>query len=281
MLNRKTTIANATGRKISLRSTNHQPNGFALIPFGRFRAGELSVARKREIAGFTLIELLVVIAIISLLASILLPSLRRAKELAKRTVCAANQHQVGLAICQYAVEHKSFIPPFTNSAGQPYSTMGPDVAAGGAGLLVAQRDDLDAWTAGYLPNPDVLFCPSDELRRPLRVDGAGWAPNSPGNSNYSYMSYWYIYISADGKTGGGTAAYVGFERHKMASCPSQAVILMDSGHFNPEYESNFPFFHNGGWNMLRLGGNVGFVNRDILYYPMGWSDFLRLIDQSF
>ena len=50
----------------------------------------------RRMRGFTLIELLVVIAIISLLVSILIPSLKRAKELARRAVCASNLHQPGL-----------------------------------------------------------------------------------------------------------------------------------------------------------------------------------------
>lgn len=58
-------------------------------------------AGRRVRHGFTLIELLVVIAIISLLVSILLPSLQKAKELAKATVCLSNQKGMGLAAQYY------------------------------------------------------------------------------------------------------------------------------------------------------------------------------------
>jgi prepilin-type N-terminal cleavage/methylation domain-containing protein len=52
--------------------------------------------------GFTLIELLVVIAIISLLVSILLPSLTKAKDLARTVVCATNEKNLGIALSIYA-----------------------------------------------------------------------------------------------------------------------------------------------------------------------------------
>ena len=51
--------------------------------------------------GFTLIELLVVIAIIALLMAILMPSLRRAREQAKASVCQSNLHQWSLVFSMY------------------------------------------------------------------------------------------------------------------------------------------------------------------------------------
>ena len=51
--------------------------------------------------GFTLIELLVVIAIIALLIAILLPSLARARELSKRTVCSTRLKSMGTAAGMY------------------------------------------------------------------------------------------------------------------------------------------------------------------------------------
>lgn len=55
--------------------------------------------------GFTLIELLVVIAIIALLLSILIPSLRSAKEQAQGIVCVANLHSLGLTWVLYAEDN--------------------------------------------------------------------------------------------------------------------------------------------------------------------------------
>ena len=60
--------------------------------------------------GFTLIELLVVVAIIALLISILLPSLVRAREQARRVVCGTNLRSVGTASLQYSEVNRGVLP---------------------------------------------------------------------------------------------------------------------------------------------------------------------------
>jgi len=72
----------------------------------------------RQSKGFTLIELLVVIAIISLLVSILLPSLNRAKELGKSMQCLNNQKQLGLVFTMYYSDCKILPPAWSSS--DPY-----------------------------------------------------------------------------------------------------------------------------------------------------------------
>ncbi len=64
--------------------------------------------KKRK--AFTLIELLVVIAIIALLLAVILPSLRMAKEHAKRLICATHLKSIGQAIVLYADQENGELP---------------------------------------------------------------------------------------------------------------------------------------------------------------------------
>jgi len=66
--------------------------------------------------GFTLIELLVVVAIIALLVSILLPSLGRARELARQSICMSNLKSIGTAIAMYQASNRDQYPKYRYGA---------------------------------------------------------------------------------------------------------------------------------------------------------------------
>ncbi|NLW84886.1 MAG: type II secretion system protein [Phycisphaerae bacterium] len=68
----------------------------------------LNLGRKEN--GFTLIELLVVIAIISLLLSVMLPSLNRAKQQAESIYCQSNLRQMMIAAVVYTENNNGFFP---------------------------------------------------------------------------------------------------------------------------------------------------------------------------
>ena len=152
---------------------------------------------KRAI-GFTLIELLVVIAIISLLVSILLPSLNRAKQLAVGVICASNLRHVDQSMMMYAIDHDdTFFPPYVQPAS--VFVLGPQW-----GKMTEVVSNVN-WTGPlydqYVTNGWMFTCPS------MKSQDEVYALNHPGSEWYPHQ-WWanQVYGCAGDKPGGGWAA---------------------------------------------------------------------------
>lgn len=136
----------------------------------------------RHSRGFTLIELLVVIAILGILLAIMLPGLKKAKDITRRVICGSYVRSIGLALQVYADSHDGKVPP------------------------------------PYVPNPepfDSVFAYRDEIRRPdgtpkplqlailyeLKIIDKPeifYCPAQPKNNEYP-LPYYYDFYTGNGR----------------------------------------------------------------------------------
>ncbi|NLW87009.1 MAG: type II secretion system protein [Planctomycetes bacterium] len=196
----------------------------------------------RRQSAFTLIELLVVVAIVTLLISMLVPSLTKARELARTTICKTQMHNIGLAVLNYGQDFNGSIPPRAEKASGEKWGMEKSKVPGSwihMGLLYSE---------GYAENTGIFICPNQA--ETALVTKYGFGENS---INWGNAGYWYF--------PGGPQYY---QRDNIDKFPHQSVIVTD---FDPFYTENPVYYpdnhHPNGNNVLTLGGEVRFVPREI------------------
>ncbi|MEN9841702.1 MAG: hypothetical protein RL376_1502, partial [Verrucomicrobiota bacterium] len=79
-------------------------------------------SHSKEAKGFTLIELLTVIAIIGILAAIIIPTVGKVQQTARRTADASNLRQIGQASLIYAQTNKDQLPGIKLGTGTNFGT---------------------------------------------------------------------------------------------------------------------------------------------------------------
>lgn len=175
--------------------------------------------------AFTLIELLVVIAIISILASILFPVFSRARAQARKTKCASNLRQIGLAVQMYAQDFDELLP------------------------LCDTREDVDGpplddypalffCLSPYTRNNQIFRCPEDSSwYRSLAEGGHGWG----------VISYGWVYVFNGQPIDG--ASFLGLDL-------TQFPYLLDADNFHDRHTEQIA--KNGVW----LDGHVKYLTKE-------------------
>lgn len=183
---------------------------------------------RRSPRAFTLVELLVVIGIISLLISILLPSLARARQSASLLSCQSNFKQVYNALMFYANDNKGYLP---RAADGDWSE--PWLEADIMFTLTPYLGSGTPRTTGgepYGPIAPALFC-SERL-----PDGTGnvWFPSVKNMIKFHPRAFpgadqvgWNI-TGSDGVSKPGNVEY---PQRKLASIKSSAdkIAFWDGG----------------------------------------------------
>ncbi len=217
-----------------------------------------------------MIELLVVIAVISILMTMLLPSLSKARETSRRIACAGNQKQIGLAFESYSGDWGGYMP-----AGNTGYGTDPE---NGAWTVYDWTRSLYPYAVGSLKNykynpyseslkKTAFFCQSS----PLTISGSLTPPFRIGD----YLRYGMntsIFSSKAGSTGNEIQAK--FYPASYAQSPSRNMLAGEV--YMQAICYSYTYYQTGGGIGMGLishtmGGNFLFADKHVEYrrYPSG------------
>lgn len=207
--------------------------------------------KPRKPQAFTLIELLVVISIIGLLMSILVPSLRKAREAARTTLCGSNLHGAGVALNVYANDFGSRIPPIRQRP-EYYNFAHPFISSGASGYQYDRKvawQDLLLWYMGAFKEQDyyewyveseedstlrkALTCPkwNAQTKKYGNVYGGPYSFGYGANSNIPNHSERNVYLDPAASKFGGDGMWHAAPRLTSIKDTGSRIYCGDSYHW--------------------------------------------------
>ncbi|MEM7807424.1 MAG: prepilin-type N-terminal cleavage/methylation domain-containing protein [Planctomycetota bacterium] len=223
----------------------------------------MPISDRRSSKGFTLVELLVVVAIIALLVSVLLPTLKGAREAARGVTCLSNQRQIGLALLAYASDFDNHIGIVDNRYDTPVGSQRPATGLTSYhrflrehGAVVSEETD-DALS--------VFVCPS-------------WTPFEWESDQQVYGFRWTSYWPEKSLIKGDANPSGGFSYVRLAAVRRSAdfqVVTCSLSRDNEQAARWFPIGnpnnnvkthlrHNGTANLLAMDGHASAFRADEL-----------------
>lgn len=190
--------------------------------------------------SFTLVELLIVISIIAILAGILLPSLKTAKDYANQIKCKGNLKQWHGYIMFYSDDNNAWVPPCQSTHdGQIWIN------------FLGRKNYGD-----YKIDPELAKCPSGHE--------SGWISNKAGNAVLAPLSYSYNqmfgYYSNSGMVK--THQVSKASEHHVMTENTKVYIYFYNGRGNlATYIDRVSDRHNGKANFLYLDGHIMIYSR--------------------
>ncbi len=182
---------------------------------------------------FTLIELLIVISIIAILAGLLLPTLKKAKDKAQSLVCQNNLKQIGTGMFNYTDSYNGYFPNRTlitaaNIAQYPIRNWYHKLHTG-----FFLRGQGQPCYNGFSEPRSIYYCPSGNRHQTLTKDDS----YKPEGAQKDYLKTTYgmnSYLDTGyGKEGGYGTDYA-CDKISLLKRPSLVALIADS--YNPYFQ---------------------------------------------